>query len=484
MLRFCFWLPWAGSQYEQPPAPKNVILLLIDDLGWADTGVYGSTFYETPHIDRLAAQGARFTQFYAASSVCSPTRASLMTGKHPARLNLTNWIGGEQKGPLLQAPYERALPLGETTLGEAFQAGGYATAYFGKWHLGVEGFMPEDQGFDHTGAVNYAGQPGSYFPPYTHDRFALSNVPDLDGDSGDAYLTDRLTDLALSYVESRRDSAFFVVLSHYAVHTPLESRDGYRNKYEAKAQQLPPAPGPAFRPEGILGVTRQRQDHAVYAGMIESVDESVGRMLSALDSLQLTDNTIVVLVSDNGGLSTLSGQREWAPTSNLPLRAGKGLLYEGGIRIPFVIKDPANITAGQVVSAPAMTTDLYPTLLALAGLPQRADQHLDGVNLAPLLTANQDAPPRALHWHFPHYHGSGNRPSGAIRRGDYKLIEWFEDGRMELYDVASDLGETTDLADQMPREVAALRKTLEEWRKAVDARMPTSNPDWAPLEGR
>lgn len=484
MLRFCLLLAIAGCSYEQPPAPKNVILLLIDDLGWADTGVYGSIFYETPHIDRLAAQGARFTQFYAASSVCSPTRASLMTGKHPARLNLTNWIGGEQQGPLLQAPYERALPLEEITLGEAFREGGYATAYFGKWHLGVEGYMPEDQGFDHTGAVNYAGQPGSYYPPYKHDRFALSNVPDLDGDSGDAYLTDRLTDLALSYVESHRDSAFFVVLSHYAVHTPLESKDGYQRKYEAKAQQLPPVPGPAFRPEGVLGITRQRQDHAAYAGMIESVDESVGRILSTLDSLQLTDDTIVVLVSDNGGLSTLSGQRDWAPTSNLPLRAGKGLLYEGGIRIPLVIKDPATITAGQVVGAPAMTTDLYPTLLALAGLPQRADQHRDGVNLAPLMNTNQDAPPRALHWHFPHYHGSGNRPTGAVRRGDYKLIEWFEDGRMELYDLASDLGESTDLADQLPQEVAALRKTLEDWRKAVDARMPTSNPDWAPPEGR
>ena len=455
-------------------------MLLIDDLGWADTGVYGSTFYETPNIDRLAAQGARFTQFYAASPVCSPTRASLMTGKHPARLNLTNWIGGEQRGPLLQAPYERALPLDEITLGEAFRESGYATAYFGKWHLGVEGYMPENQGFNHTGAVNYAGQPGSYFPPYKNDRFALSNVPDLDGDTNEAYLTDRLTDMAVSYMESRRDSAFFVVLSHYAVHTPLESRDIYKHKYEAKVQQLPPTSGPAFHPEGALGITRQRQDHAVYAGMIESMDESVGRILSALDSLQLTDNTIVVVVSDNGGLSTLSGQRDWAPTSNHPLRAGKGLMYEGGLRIPLVIKDPVTITAGQVVATPAMTTDLYPTLLALANLPLLADQHLDGVNLAPLMTTGQDAPPRALYWHFPHYHGSGNRPTGAIRRGDYKLIEWFEDGRMELYDMASDLGETTDLADRMPQKVIELRSTLEDWRKAVDARMPTPNPDWVP----
>ena len=468
----------AGCLDDAPETPPNVVVILIDDLGWIDTGVYGSAFYETPNIDRLATEGMRFTQFYTASSVCSPTRASLMTGKHPARLHLTNWIGGEQKGPLLQADYIRQLPLEETTLGEAFQEAGYATGYIGKWHLGKEGFMPGDQGFAFTRTVNYAGQPGSYFPPYENPNFALTNVPDLNGDPGDAYLTDRLTDVAVEFLETRRDSPFLLVLSHYAVHTPLQSKDTLTHKYEAKAETLPPTDEPAFRPEGTLGITKQRQDHAVYAGMIESTDESVGRVLDALDTLNLADNTIVIFVSDNGGLSTLNGDRDWAPTSNRPLRAGKGLLYEGGIRVPFIVKAPGVTQPGSLAHTPATSTDLYPTLLTLAGLPLRPDQHRDGINLTPLFTGADALARDTLYWHFPHYHGSGNRPTGAIRAGAFKLIEWFEDDRIELFNLDDDLGETTDLAATMPGKAAELRDALLAWRETVDARMPTPNPEW------
>ena len=468
----------AGCLGDAPETPPNVVVLLIDDLGWIDTGIYGSTFYETPSIDRLAAEGVRFTQFYTASSVCSPTRASLMTGKHPARLHLTNWIGGEQKGPLLQAEYIRQLPLEEATFGEAFREAGYATGYIGKWHLGKEGFMPDDQGFTFTRTVNFAGQPGSYFPPYENPNFALTNVPGLDDDPDAAYLTDRLTDVAVEFLEMHRDSTFLLVLSHYAVHTPLQSKDTLTHKYETKAEALPPTDEPAFVPEDTLGLTKQRQDHAVYAGMIESTDESVGRVLDTLDALGLADNTIVVFVSDNGGLSTLSRNRAWAPTSNRPLRAGKGLLYEGGIRVPFIIKAPGVTQPGGLAHTPATSTDLYPTLLALAGLPLQPDQHRDGISLTPLLTGSDTLARDTLYWHFPHYHGSGNRPTGAIRAGAFKLIEWFEDDRAELFNLDDDLGETTDLAATMPDKAAELRNALHAWRETVDARMPTPNPDW------
>ena len=465
---------------ETTPTTPNVVVILIDDLGWIDTGVYGSAFYETPHIDRLAAGGMRFSQFYTASPVCSPTRASLMAGKHPARLHLTNWIGGEQKGPLLQAEYIRQLPLEETTFGEAFREAGYATGYIGKWHLGREGFMPNDQGFDFIKTVNYAGQPGSYFPPYENPNFTLTNVPDLEGDPEGSYLTDRLTDVAVEFLETHRDSAFLLVLSHYAVHTPLQSKDTLTTKYEAKAEALPPSDEPAFLPEGTLGTTKQHQDHAVYAGMIESTDESVGRVLDTLDQLGLADNTVVVFVSDNGGLSTLSGDRTWAPTSNRPLRAGKGLLYEGGIRAPLIVRWAGVTAPGSLSDTPTTSMDLYPTLLEIAGLPLRPDQHRDGLSLTPLLAGQDDLPRDTLYWHFPHYHGSGNRPTGAIRAGHFKLIVWFEDDRLELYNLHDDLGETKDLAADMPEKASELQAAFHAWRQAVDARMPTPNPAWEP----
>lgn len=485
MSRRRYWMCLAlvflasASGCKSPTAERpNFVFFLIDDLGWTDTGVYGSTFYETPNIDRLAHEGVRFTQFYSASPVCSPTRASIMTGKDPARLHITNWIGGEGRGMLIQAEYLRQLPLEEITLGEAFKEAGYATGYIGKWHLGAEGFLPPDQGFDYSFAVNHAGQPGSYFYPYENPNWPVTNVPDLeDGKEGD-YLTDRLTDAALQFIEAHSDTTFFLVFSHYAVHTPLQSKADVTAKYESKAQGLAATDAPAFLPEGANAVTKQRQDHAVYAGMIESTDQSVGRVVALLDDLELADRTVIVFVSDNGGLTTLR-RSPGIPTAVLPLRAGKGWLYEGGIRVPLIIRWPGSVEDGRTIDQPAITMDLYPTLLEIAGLQSKPDQHLDGWSLVPLMLGTGELD-RAFFFHFPHYHGSGNRPSGAARVGDYKLLEWFEDGKIELYDLSTDIGESRDLAGERAEVAGELREILEGWRQSIGAQMPRPNPEWSP----
>ena len=454
------------------PPPLNVVLIVIDDLGWMDSGTYGSTFYETPNIDRLASEGVRFTDFYTASSVCSPTRASLMTGKHPARLDLTNWIGGEQSGLLDQAEYIRELPLSEVTVGEAFQAAGYQTGYVGKWHLGGAEFLPDAQGFDYMFAVNEAGQPGAYFPPYENPNYAVTNVPDLDGDPEGTYLTDRLTDVTIDFLTEHQEEPFFFVLSHYAVHTPLQAKPEVTARYADKAEDLGPVTEADDEAEREAE-TKLRQDHPTYAAMIESTDQSVGRILDALDDLELWERTIVMFVSDNGGLSTLMRRSPNQATSNLPLRAGKGWLYEGGIRAPLIVRAPGVPAGGLVSDHPASSTDLYPTLLALAGLPVLPEQHVDGVSLAAALTAGEAARD-TLYWHFPHYHGSGNRPGGAIRAGNFKLVEWFEDGSVELYDLATDLSEDHDLATERPEDTQRLQDRLHAWRAKVGANMPTA----------
>jgi arylsulfatase A len=302
-----------------------VLLVIVDDLGWRDLGVYGSTFYETPAIDALANDGVRFTQFYAASPVCSPTRASIMTGKHPARLHITNWIGGEQEGMLHPAEYERQLPLREYTVGEAFRDAGYATGFIGKWHLGYDPYLPSAQGFETAVAVNGGGQPSSYFYPYRDARTPLLDVPGLeDGHEGE-YLTDRLTDEAIAFLDAHAAEPFFLVLSHYAVHSPLQAPEEAVARYRAKATALPDQQPAAVEERG-RGFTRLRQDHPVYAAMVESVDRSVARLAAHLEDLRISSRTIVVLVSDNGGLSTVAGAEWGGPTSNEPLRAGKGWL--------------------------------------------------------------------------------------------------------------------------------------------------------------
>ena len=391
------------------------------------------------------------------------------------------------------------LPLDEVTPGEAFKEAGYVTAYMGKWHLGDGDYLPDAQGFDITVAVNGAGQPATYFYPYHRENASAQDVPDLDDGTEGEYLTDRLTDEAVDFLHTYAGRPFFLVLSHYAVHTPLQSKEDLTTKYEQRAATLP-APGEPFAPESGRAASKQRQDHAAYAGMIESTDDSVGRILDTLDELGLADDTAVVLVSDNGGLSTLPTGRTSMPTSNVPLRAGKGWLYEGGIRAPLIIRWPgvtgapggegAATSRGQasegreenaapvIVDVPVTSMDLYPTLLDMAGLERRPDQHVDGLSLAPLLRGATSLEREALFWHFPHYHGSGNRPSGAVRVGDLKLVEWFEDGRVELYDLATDPEEAHDLSSADPTEAARLREIIGRWRVNVNAQMPTANPEW------
>lgn len=468
-----------AERSELPPGRlPNFVFILIDDLGWTDTGRYGSTFYETPHIDRLADAGVRFTDAYAASPVCSPTRASILTGKHPARLNITDWIGGRQRGALLPAEYEHQLPLDEITIAEALREAGYATGFIGKWHLGDPPYFPENQGFDLNVAGHGAGHPACYFYPYRSEqgRSTAWDVPGLEDGAAGEYLTDRLTQEALRFIEAHRAEPFLLSLSHYAVHTPIQSKPELEEKYRAKATSLAPAVGLPFQSESGRALTRQHQNDPAYAGMVESVDESLGRIVEKLAELALTENTVVIFTSDNGGLTTLAGERR-APTAVQPLRGGKGWLYEGGIRVPLIIRWPGVAAPGSVSSEPVTSADIYPTMLEMAGLELRPEQHRDGRSLVPILRGNSALGRAALYWHFPHYHGSGNRPSGAVRAADHKLIEWFEDGRVELYDLREDIGEREDLSDRLPAKTEELRAMLNAWRGELDARMPTPNPE-------
>lgn len=471
-------LSCVGQTDDRPAGPPNFVFLLIDDLGWTDTGRYGSTFYETPHIDRLADAGMRFTDAYASSPVCSPTRASILTGKHPARLNITDWIGGRQRGALLPAEYEHKLSLDEVTLAEALREAGYATGFIGKWHLGDWPYFPENQGFDLNVAGHGAGHPASYFYPYRGEDGLRTpwDVPGLEDGTLGEYLTDRLTEEALRFIEAQRDRPFLLLLAHYAVHTPIQSKPLLEDKYRAKAASLTPPADSAFQSESGRGLTRLHQDDPAYAGMVESVDESLGRITAKLAELGLEHNTVVIFTSDNGGLTTLAGDRA-GPTAVQPLRAGKGWLYEGGIRVPLIIRWPGVVAERSVSAEPVTSADLYPTILQMAGLELRPDRHRDGRSLVPILGGEVALERAALYWHFPHYHGSGNRPSGAVRAGDFKLVEWFEDGRVELYDLRHDIGERSDLSDRMPEKTEELRALLHAWRREVDARMPRPNPD-------
>ncbi len=453
-------------------SPPNVVFLLADDLGWRDLGCYGSQFYETPNIDALAASGARFTQAYAACPVCSPTRASILTGKYPVRMRVTDYIspaGGNQppswrrNTKMLPAPYDDLMPLGETTLAEALSDSGYATFFAGKWHLGPEGFWPEDQGFDiNIGGFEHGGPWGgdNYFSPYGN--------PNLEDGPAGEHLPDRLASETAKFIDDHRDQPFLAYLSFYSVHTPLMTTEDLERKYTQKANRVTFS-GPRFIREGFRE-TRQVQDHAVYAGMVEALDTAVGKVLRALESNGLDSKTIVVFMSDNGGLSTSEG----SPTANSPLRAGKGWLYEGGVREPMIIRAPGVTSGGSVIDFPVTSTDFYPTLLDLAGLRRRPEQHVDGSSLVPLLRGRrfERAP---LFWHYPHYGNQGGAPGAAIREGSWKLIKWYEEGATELYDLRNDEGEHYDLSELAPDRAKSMESKLDKWLKEVDANMPSSN---------
>jgi len=461
----------------------NIVFLLVDDLGWNDVGCYGSTFYETPNIDRLAKEGIRFTNAYASCPVCSPTRASILTGKYPTRLNITDWIPGAdpKNRQLLGTKDNNELPLAEITLAETLKEAGYQTGFLGKWHLGEKGYYPENQGFDLNKGGHSAGQPASYFYPYKNKRKHW-DVPGLENGEAGEYLTDRLTKEANQFIETNKNQPFLLYLAYYNVHTPIQAKPTLVAKYEQKKGTITSSTKADFKSERAAN-TKQKQDNPAYAGMVQSVDESVGNIMKKLAHLGLSKNTIIIFTSDNGGLTTLPKKRK-APTSVVPLRAGKGWLYEGGIRVPTIIKWAGVVPKNSINDKPIISTDFYPTILDMANLPKLPSQHKDGESIVPLFQPNNKFSSRALYWHYPHYHGSLNRPSAAIRVGDYKLIEWFEDGALELYNLKLDVGEQENLVETMPDKALELKMQLTDWQAETGALYPSKNIDFEKMHDK
>jgi arylsulfatase A len=497
------------------PLP-NIVFFLVDDLGASDLECYGSRFYETPHIDHFAAESVRFTQAYAACHVCSPTRASIMTGKYPASLQLTDWLPGRRDFPfqkLKNASVVQHLPPQETTIAEALRQHGYATAHIGKWHLGEEPFGPLQYGFDLQNPRWNKGWPKTGY----HAPFDLDGLDDMPGD----YLTDRLTDAALDFIETHRDRPFFLYLSHFAVHDPIEGPANLVQKYQEKLSRSAVVDEPPFVLEGnpdadekqsradlnallsdeantehrllpgrIVKI-KQRQDNVSFAAMVESMDASLGRVREKLAALGIADNTIVIFFSDNGGMSAANyGRPERVvhaskldaayATSNLPFRGGKGWLYEGGIRVPMIVNWPGRGKQPAICDEPVISTDFYPSLLEMIGVPARPDQHTGGVSLVPLLQGESHLSREAIYWHFPHYSNHGlQSPGGAIRCGDFKLLEYFENSTVQLFNLRDDPAEQHDLAETLENTASRLQTMLHDWRRQNSAQMMEANPDYA-----
>ncbi|MBK5293391.1 MAG: sulfatase [Acidobacteriia bacterium] len=438
--------------------PPNVVFILIDDYGWRDTGYNGSTFYQTPNIDRLSRESMVFTNGYSASPVCSPTRAAIMTGKYPARLHVTSHLQGASNRfhytKVLQPNARLELPLNEATIAELLRERGYRTACIGKWHLGKTGFLPSDQGFDVSLAGDEAGSTNNFFFPEWKKK-----IP-LEGQTGD-YLTDRLTDLAVDFIQSSKDRPFFLYLPHFAVHTPIQGKPDKVRKYDALS-----------RPDNP-------QNYGEYAAMIESVDESAGRVLASLRAAGLEENTLLIFTADNGGVSS----REWKNrpvTSNAPLRAGKGHLYEGGIRVPTLVRWPGVTRPGAICHEPIVSYDYAPTIAEAAGVAREKITGMDGRSFSSLLKGASTLGRADNFWHYPHYSPQLGKPSAAIRSGNDKLILFFEDNRAELYNLKDDIGETNDLASAQPAKAAGLRRRLEAWLRETNAQLPRPNPNHDP----
>lgn len=508
----------AVSHSQRSQKKMNVILFLVDDLGWKDISCYGSDFYETPNINRLATEGVRFTDAYAACQVCSPTRASILSGKYPGRSGLSDWLPGRKDFPFqrfLNVRSVQQLPYEDSTLAETLRANGYRTAIFGKWHLGEDPSNPLAHGFEERLSEWNKGWPNqTYFSPYC--------MPGLqDGPKGE-YLTDRVTTEALKYIEKNKDQPFFMYLSHFAVHDPIQGRPDLVEKYRKKLAQMKTPAGAPFILEGnpddpqplsrkqlddLLNDPRyagysvlpqhtvkikQFQDNIQFAAMVESMDESMGRVMKKLKELGLDQNTIVIFASDNGGMSAANIGNPYRvikpnaldgafSSSNLPLRGGKGWLYEGGIRVPVIIKWPGQGKANKESHAPIISTDFYPTILDMLGLPLLPGQHKDGVSITPLLKGKDAVNRKALFWHFPHYSNHGMQsPGGAVRYGDYKLIEYYENNTVQLFNLAKDIGEQHDISREEPGKVKALSTMLHQWRQSVHAKMPVPNPGFSP----
>lgn len=487
----CLALFGSCSPDKAEKTPPNVIFILADDLGWMDLGCYGSSFYETPNLDQLAREGVRFTNAYAACPVSSPTRVSIQTGRYPGRVHVTDWIPGKyaytkdlmQKiCPVLPPDYNYNMPLEEVTIAEAMKEGGYKTIHVGKWHCCADSaYYPQDQGYDvNIGGCNM-GSPrgdGYYFSPYNNPMLP-------DGPEGE-YLTDRLGDECVKQIRENKDKPFFINMDFYQVHTPLMAKEEQIRYFQAKYDRMrldtlktfiehpdyvdkQPFPAKLFK-ERIV------QSNVVYAAMIASMDENIGKIIKELKDQGLYENTIIMFMSDNGGLSTSEG----SATSNLPLRGGKGHMYEGGIREPFIVYGPGVKGKGWVTDAVITSTDFYPTILEMTGLPAKPEQHLDGKSFASVLKGEEGFDRGSVFWHYPHYPNQGGRPSGAIRSGNYKLIEFYDNGEMELYDLSKDIGEKHDLAKEQPELANKLKVEFDQWCKGIDASMPTKNPAFHP----
>jgi len=446
----------------------NFVFFLVDDMGMMDLETYGSTFHETPNIDKLAKTGMKFNYGYAACPVCSPTRASIMTGRHPVRVDITDWIPGSanRKTNKLIHPEDRDnLALKEVTIAEELKSHGYQTFFAGKWHLGNEGHWPTDQGFDiNIGGHHRGSPPGGYYAPW--------NNPTLEAKKKDEYLTERLTEESIRFLE-KRDSGkpFLLYLSYYNIHTPIQAYRKHIGHYQKKAEKFS---GATPTEQEHSGQTRMRQDNPALASMVSAVDDSVGTLIAKLDELGLSDDTVVIFFSDNGGLST---KPKMGPGSNSPLRAGKGWLYEGGVREPTIIRAPGVTKPGSVSDQPIVSMDFFPTMLELAGLPLRPKLHADGRSLLPELTGKKGKP-RALYWHYPHYHGSNWKPGASIRDGDWKMIKFYDQEKVELYNLKKDPSEKKDLAKKNSAKAKELESKLIAWQKQMNAKLPKPNPNY------
>lgn len=468
-------LPASVKAAAQRP---NILLILVDDLGWTDLACCGSEYYETPNLDRLCGEGMRFTDAYAAAPVCSPTRASLLTGKYPATVGITDWIDWQgvvhpARGAVVDVPYLKDLPASEHSLAAALSDAGYATWHVGKWHLGGPGHLPEDHGFDVNVGGGHRGSTGAggYFSPWTIEPLADVDVPE------GTYLTDYLTDRAVDLIRHAGDRPFFLNLWYYSVHTPIQAKADTVARYEDKAKGLgldrfesfaEGEPFPCEHKRDRRVSRRLLHSDPVYAAMIDALDENIGRVLGALDESGKAEDTLVVFTSDNGGLATSEG----SPTCNAPLAEGKGWMYEGGTREPLIVRWPGRVAAGSRCQTAVTSPDFYPTLLEAAGLPPIPEQHVDGVSLLPLLEGGGALEREAIFWHYPHYGNQGGTPGSSVRRGDWKLIEFYEDGRRELYNLRDDLSEDRDLAAESPDVARDLHEELAAWRESVAARIP------------
>ncbi|MFP4029167.1 MAG: sulfatase [Candidatus Brocadiia bacterium] len=463
------------------PKPPNFVFILIDDMGWKDIGCYGSTFYETPNIDQIAGEGMKFTDGYAACPVCSPTRASILSGKYPATVGVTDWIdwGGfchPRRGVLVDAPYIDHLPSGEKSLAATLNEAGYATWHLGKWHLGKEDYYPDKHGFEENiGGCEWGLPTNGYFSPW--------NNPTMENAEEGKYLPDHLTDEAIRLIRENDERPFYLNMCYYCVHGPIQAKKALVERYEKKVKELGLDTVKTFEVDGPFPIEGKKdrqikrrlvQSDPDYAAMIQSLDENIGHLMEAIKDEGEENNTVVVFTSDNGGLATAEG----SPTCNSPLAEGKGWMYEGGVREPLIVKWPGVTEPGSVCCEPVTSPDFYPTLLEMAGLGPLPEQHTDGISLVPLLKGARSIDREAIFWHYPHYGNQGGTPGSSIRSGDYKLIEFFEDGHLELYNLREDISEEHNIAELQPERVERMHGMLKDWRDSIEAQIPERNPDW------